>query len=341
MPSWFRSLTLPLLCSALLVATILPAAGLAADPATIAVSMRLDNISGFSTREKTFSVDGTLWLAYDADVAAALDKRDIKPIDLILFQNRLNPWDSTIDLLTPGPATLANGMHYRGYQFAGTYYANEIDYQHFPFGGITLSVVVEPRVGASERLGRDVRVSVAPDGAELGSRAGLSGYNLDRWAFVDEPYKRSTRIVGGAAAIESRVAFDVHYSANNYAAAVKWVLPLAVVMLIMLLTPSLSRSLVTERLAVPPTILLTVALMQQSYRENLPAVPYLTFLDKLYAYSFVVTLAFFLIFIWTANARRAPTQTDDIPKAGKRNRVDLAAQLLALVGYVVIVAISA
>ncbi|WP_428670067.1 hypothetical protein [Reyranella sp.] len=324
-----------------IVGFLVPATGSAADPATIAIAMRLDNISGFSTREKTFSVDGTLWLSYSDELAGALDARNIKPIDLILFQNRLNPWDSTIDQLTHGHARLASGRQYSGYQFAATFYANEIDYQHFPFGGITLSVVVEPRVGAAELLGRELRVAVVPDGAELGSRAGLSGYDLDRWAFVDEAYKRSTKIVGGAAATESRAVFNVYYTANNYAAAVKWVLPLTVVMLIMLLTPSLSGSLVSERLAVPPTILLTIALMQQSYRENLPSVPYLTFLDKLYAYSFVVTLAFFLSFIWAANAQRASSRTDDVGQAGRRSRVDLATQALTLVGYILIVAISA
>jgi hypothetical protein len=337
----FRLLTLLLLWSGVNFTTLLlPASGFAADPATLTQSMRLDNISGFSTREKTYSVDGTLWLAYDAALAEILDGRNIKPIDLIRFQNLVNPWNSTTELLTHGPAKLADGKLFRGYQFAGTFYSNEIDYQLFPFGGVTLSVVVEPRIGAAELLGRDIHVAVAAEGAELGARAGLSGYDLDRWAFSDQPYKRSTKIAGGAAATESRAVFNVYYSADTYAAAVKWVLPLAVVMLIMLLTPSLSGSLVSERLAVPPTILLTIALMQQSYRENLPAIPYLTFLDRLYAYSFVVTLAFFVIFIWSANALRGAALAGGVVQARRISRVDRTTQALAIMGYVVIVALS-
>ncbi len=320
---------------------LLPTASWAADIATIEISMHLDNISGFSPKDKTYAVDGTIWLAYDAELAQVLEARDIKPIDLIRFQNLVNPWDSTIALLTPRPATLANGKQFRGYQFTGMFYSNEIDYQHFPFGTISLSVVVEPRIGAADLLDRDIRLAVAPDGAELGARAGLSGYHLSRWAFVDEPYKRTTRLLGGAAAIESRAVFHLHYDANTYAAAVKWVLPLAVVMLIMLLTPSLSSSFVSERLSIPAMILLSIALMQQSYRENLPAIPYLTFLDKLYAFSFVVTFALFVIFIWAANALRASSPADSVVQVRRINRVDLASQALAIAGYIVIVMINA
>ena len=332
MPSWLRCLVALLLW--------LPAPAFAADPAIVSLSMRLDNISGFSTREKTYSVDGTLWLAYDAELAALLDANSTKPIDLVRFQNLVHPWDSSIDLLTHEPRRLKDGRQVSGYQFAGTFYSNEIDYQRFPFGGVTLPVVIEPRIGAADLIGRGIRVAVAADGAELGSSAGLSGYLLDRWSFVEQPYRLATKIAEGAATVESRAVFNVSYRGDVYAAAVKWLLPLTVVMLIMLLTPSLSGSLISERLAVPPTILLTIALMQQSYRENLPAIPYLTFLDRLYAYSLVVTLAFFVIFIWSANTMRASAPTGSVGQARRINRIDQATQALAVVGYVVIVALS-
>jgi hypothetical protein len=341
MSRWFRSLALQLLRMGMFaVGLLLATVCLAADPANIEISMRLDNISGFSTKAKTYEVDGTIWLAYDAELAQVLQTRDIKPIDLIRFQNLINPWDSTIQLLTERPVKLPNGKEFRGYSFAGMFYSNEIDYRSFPFGGMTLAVVVEPRVGAADLLDRNIRLVVAPDGAELGSRAGLSGYDLGRWAFFNEAYTRNTSILGGAAAVESRVAFNVYYDANIYAAAVKWVLPLAVVMLIMLLTPSLTSSLVSERLSVPAMILLSIALMQQSYRENLPAIPYLTFLDKLYAYSFIVTLVVFLIFIWAANALKDSSTADRLVQAKRINRVDLATQVLAIVGYIGIVVIT-
>ncbi|SKA11471.1 hypothetical protein SAMN02745126_03621 [Enhydrobacter aerosaccus] len=342
-----RRLTLPLILRRLLLwlgamagmAGLLSPA-LAADTATIELSMRLENISGFSTRDKTYSVDGTLWLAYDAALARALDEHKMAAIDLVRFQNLVNPWDSTVELLTRQPARLADGKVFQGYRFVGTFYSNDIDFAHFPFGQVTLSVVIEPRIGIADLLGRTIRVAVAPSGAELGARAGISGYDLSRWAFVDVPYKRATSLMGGAAATESRAVFNLHYDANDYAAAVKWVLPLAVVMLIMLLTPTLSSALISERLAVPPMILLSIALMQQSYRENLPAIPYLTFLDKLYAFSFIVTLAFFVLFIWAANALRSASPASSARQTRRINRVDLATQILAVAGYVLIVVLS-
>lgn len=321
----------------LLVATTIAAA--AAEPFRIEVSMRLDNISGFSPREKTYAVDGTLWLACDAALMRTLEERGIDPVELVLLQNLVNPWDAAVEPLAQRRAG-SDGRVVRGYRFVGTFYSNEIDYRHFPFGGVTLSVVVEPRVGAADRLDRGLVLAAAPDGGELGSRAGLSGYELSRWAFVDEPYRRVTHIAGGAAAVESRVAFHVYYAANASAAAVKWVLPLAVVMLIMLLTPSLTGALISERLTVPPMILLSIALMQQSYRDTLPPIPYLTFLDKLYACSLIVTLVFFVVFIWAANAMRTALPADAARQLRRINRVDLATQGIAIGGYILLIALS-
>ena len=44
-------------------------------------------------------------------------------------------------------------------------------------------------------------------------------------------------------------------------------------------------------------ILLTLVFMQQAYRDSLPSLPYLTALDGLYAFSYLVTLVFFCEFI--------------------------------------------
>ena len=71
------------------------AGGHAADDATIEISMRLDNVLGFSPLEKTYTMEGTIWLVYDADLARVLDEKGVAPIDLIRFQKnaqrRLSP----------------------------------------------------------------------------------------------------------------------------------------------------------------------------------------------------------------------------------------------------------
>ena len=109
----------------------------------------------------------------------------------------------------------------------------------------------------------------------------------------------------------------------------KWLLPLAITMSVMLLTPNLLAHFTNERLAIPPVILLTLVFMQQAYRESLPSLPYLTVLDTLYAFSYVVTLAFFCEFIWRANLlqRQGPIRVKAL------EQLELCIQLASVGGY--------
>ena len=45
-------------------------------------------------------------------------------------------------------------------------------------------------------------------------------------------------------------------------------------------------------------MLLTLVFLQQTYRDNLPDLPFLTFLDQVYVVAYVVTLVAFVLVIW-------------------------------------------
>jgi len=52
------------------------------------------------------------------------------------------------------------------------------------------------------------------------------------------------------------------------------------------------------RASIPVTVLLTLVFLQQSYRGELPTLPFLTFLDQVYVVAYVVTLVAFVLVIW-------------------------------------------
>ena len=52
------------------------------------------------------------------------------------------------------------------------------------------------------------------------------------------------------------------------------------------------------RASIPVTVLLTLVFLQQTYRSDLPALPFLTFLDQVYVVAYVVTLVAFVLVIW-------------------------------------------
>jgi hypothetical protein len=72
-------------------------------------------------------------------------------------------------------------------------------------------------------------------------------------------------------------------------------------MAVVFLAPSLEASLGELRLAIPSTALLTLVVMQQTYQAELPPLPYLTFLDIVYAYCYVIAIAQFVLFVWGIN----------------------------------------
>jgi hypothetical protein len=52
------------------------------------------------------------------------------------------------------------------------------------------------------------------------------------------------------------------------------------------------------RASIPVTVLLTLVFLQQTYRDQLPDLPFLTFLDQVYVVAYVVTLVAFVLVIW-------------------------------------------
>jgi hypothetical protein len=198
---------------------------------------------------------------------------------------------------------------------------------------LPLSVVLQPRVGASSDIGRNLLLKVASSGNGLGSKAGLSGYELSSWRFHNVANQSEIGLGSHGGKILESIVFEINYQINAFSSVVRWLLPLAIVMLLMLLTPNLRSSLCSDRLAIPPVVMLTVAFLQQAYRESLPSLPYLTFLDGLYTFSYVVTLAFFLLFIWASNCMdRVDAKSRDF-LIHRIDKWDLRLQLVSISGF--------
>ena len=87
--------------------------------------------------------------------------------------------------------------------------------------------------------------------------------------------------------------------------ALVWIPLVLIVMSVVLLAPSIESSLGEMRLAIPSTALLTLVFLQQTYKAELPSTPYLTFLDELYAYSYLVAVGLFILFLWGSNRMEA------------------------------------
>ena len=339
-----RQLLLRLLAVLICVLCFGPAESAAAAAAGVAVplqseigvEMRIDNIYGLSLREKTYNIDGTVWFYVPPLIQAELLKTGGAVSDLIDFYNVIKSWSSELKPVTAGAAPLADGDTLQGYEFNAIFYSDNINFRSYPFGDISLDVVLQPRSTAATGILGDIKLRAIPGGAELGSRVGLNGYERAGFSFSNVAYRRLSRLGKGRAEVKSRVQLKVSYRVEQFSVFVRWLLPLLIVMLLMLLTPNLSSAFGAERLGVPPTVMLTLVFMQQSYRETLPNLPYVTFLDSLYGFSYLVTLAFFLLFIWSMNRIAVAVDSERQALVHRIDRFDLLLQIASLAGFAAI-----
>jgi hypothetical protein len=338
---WLASL-IPVLLVGWLAVWSFPVAGMAVEgtppnkqQVTLQVALNVGNVHRFSARDKTYSVEGALRLSAPAAVMERLQAAGVDPVELLRFQNQVEPWNS---LMEPASGWLKIGPNLgRNYRFNGNFYSDEINYRGYPFGTLPLRLSLvhvgsangairaypfdpnEAPAGFSNALSIELKADSGD--SSVSRQTNMNGYQLTGWRLNN---------------VKSGVEMQLLYTPIGWASLVKWLLPLAITMVVMLLTPNLRSSFSSERLAIPPVILLTLVFMQQAYRDSLPSLPYLTVLDGLYAFSYLVTLVFFCEFIWCANRIN---QHDDQPNpqlVRRFERIEASLQLASLAGYAVL-----
>jgi hypothetical protein len=307
-----------------------------AEAPQLQVGLLLKNIYDLRLESQTFSADGWYWLEWDEDLEAIRRSHELMPSQMVEFANQVEAWDAQNEPEAADPQRTADGRHYQLFRFSARFYIDTIDERHSPFETVVLPVVFETRP-ESFALGRSA-VRLRPV-RELGSLTGdyteVAGYSLKR-NWVVEGQNHYDLIGAHRGDTYSQLAFRVAYGSEPWAAFMKWILPLLIVMSIVLLAPSLESSLGEVRLAIPSTALLTLVFLQQTYKAELPATPYLTFLDELYAFSYLVAVGLFVLFLWGSNRLEAvpPEQREAVRR--RINQIDILSQRGALLGFGVV-----
>jgi hypothetical protein len=304
------------------------------------VGLLMKNIYNLQLESQTFSADGWYWLEWDDDLERILRDQSLKPDQLVEFANQVEAWDSQIDQETADAQRLGDGSRYQLFRFSARFYIDAIDERHSPFETVVLPVVVETRPEAFALSRAAVRLRPADTASPLtGDYSELAGYSLKRNWIVEG--QNAYEMIGPRQdEVYSQLAFRVAYGSEPWASFMKWILPLLIVMTIVLLAPSLESSLGEMRLAIPSTALLTLVFLQQTYKAELPTTPYLTFLDELYAYSYLVAVGLFILFLWGSNRMESapPAQRPEVQRS--INRIDSLCQWGALLGLGVVAVLA-
>ncbi|MFM7266296.1 MAG: hypothetical protein ACKOZW_12045 [Cyanobium sp.] len=307
-------------------------------PATtipLRAGIHIKNLYNLQIVSQTFSADGWYWLEWDQRLEDLIQSAKIPYDRLVEFDNQVELWDSVVEAETPEPVRLADGRYSLMFHFSARFYIPTLDLHNSPFDTIVLPVVLETRPDLFSLSQRAVRFESEQRSEGLvGAYSDLAGYAL-RSASLRPDINTYQWLGSEKDSAYSQLALRISFGTDLVAAFLKWILPLLIVMIVVVLAPSLEGSLDDIRLAIPSTALLTLVFLQQTYRSELPATPYPTFLDQLYAYSYLVAVGVFLLFVWSSNLLE--DATDDTREAVKRqtNRVDGWFQKVALGGGLV------
>jgi len=290
------------------------------DQAVIYFGIHVDKIYELSLHSRTFSADGSLWVEWDTENQKYMEKHSIAPHELLNLVNQIERWDSVFEPTTAEPLLLSAGRYYQRFRFSSRFYDDEINFRRDPFDSLILPIVVEvaPEV-MSQKYHQTLLYPHHHQNGFLGMSGALSGYQLEGAILNSYIHQYPSRFGEWYQPAFSQARLDIVYHSDYWSAFVNWVLPLIIVMSVVLLSPAVAGSMGDVRLAIPSTALLTLIFMQQAYHDNIPPLPYLTFLDQLFACSYLIAMGLFALFTWGTNVY---TKAPDDKKKETMERID-------------------
>ena len=307
-------------------------------PATrqIEVGMHIKNIYNLSLKDKTFSAEGWFWLKWPETIQQLIAADQIPLTELVELVNQVESYDAQLELDSNEPLALPGGRYLQLFRFSSKFYDNRQNLRNFPFESLELPIMLETRPSQFSMGSEGVVLVPKVSNAELkGDSVNLNGYAVEGATSSSAIHSYTTGFgeEGVANAGDySMATFEINYRTNGWAAFYRFVLPWLAVMVILLLAPNLEGNLNDLRLAIPSTALLTLVFLQEGAHSELPALDYLTFLDKLYLFGYLVATAEFWLFVWGTNLISRAPETEHTQVMDRINRVDLVYQITTITG---------
>jgi len=262
----------------------------------------------------SYSGAGYLWMLWQQPLQDYLESQNLEPKKLLKPVNLIAAdADAALAPVGGGPRKLADGYYYQLLSYSGQFYIDQIDFRLYPFNGVGLPIVLE---AGDPEGGLDFqRFRMIPElkDSGIGAYADISGWIGTGWSFAEYRHHYATNFGAGNGEKDySQLVFDVTYGTSVWSSFWKLLQPLAVVMAMVVLLSNIPLNLGDVRLNIPVTVLLTLVFLQQSFKNSIPDLPYLTFLDKVYIIAYGITLIGFAKTVWAGRRRFLVESLEDV-----------------------------
>ena len=312
------------------------------DTEVVKVGLFVDSLHNLDLEAPMFTGNGYFWMRWGPSLQRKLKALSISPLELLGFINQAETWDGGLHPIGAAPQLLPNGEYYQLFSFSAKFYVSNLDLRNYPFFSVHLPIAVEVNEDNDNQLDFN-RLRILPDEANsgIGRQSDLTGFITQGWLMEEYRHVYETNFgvsddPARASSAYSQLVFQASYDRSIRASFWSLIQPLLVVMAIVIVAPSLSSSFWDVRIAIPATAVLTLVFMQASYKATIPELPYLTFIDKIYAIAYVVCLACYGLFVWGGNRLEAAEGEEERRSVVRLiNRVDSRFQNITLISVLV------
>jgi len=288
----------------------------------------------------SFNGSGYVWMRWSQPFQDYLEQNETTVQDRMVVLNELI--SDTSPVLEPigKPKKEADGRYYELFSFRGRYYINNASFRHYPFMTISLPIAIEPDDVDGQLDYSRLRFIPDSNDSGMGLYASIIGWLNHGWSIAEYRHHYATNFglkdpTTNGQSDYSQLIFSMAFGTSAWASFWRLLLPLSVVMSMVLLVFKVRSDEQDARASIPVTVLLTLVFLQQTYRNQLPELPFLTFLDKVYVVAYGVTLAAFTLVLWIGRRYSAMEHMPDGPAKDsllhKLERLDVIWPLVVVV----------
>jgi hypothetical protein len=308
-------------------------------PGTIEVGLLVDNIYNFEADKKTFDANGWVWLKWSSEIEREMKVQGLSVQQLFYFYNQVGDWDLSLTSGSENPVKMSDGRYYQRFRFSGHFYANELDFRKYPFQTIKLPMALELNPGKFEDRGQRIQMVIDQKNSGIGSYIDLGGYLTTGFTLTNYLHRYESSLGEPGITDETKqvpqARMEVSYEKALVATVLKLLLPLITVMALALFSPSISSSGWDVRVGIPPTALLTLIFLQQTYQTWLPELSYITFLDSVYNICYYTNLMLFGLFLWGTNEYSMASEAEKPAVVERIDRIDRYFQVILVTMLVI------
>lgn len=289
---------------------------LATAPYRAQVGVYANTASELDLSVPSFASSGYIWLIWDEPLQRYLDAAGIS-IDqrFTLLNTLITDAPPELNPVGEGPERRADGGYYQLFTYRGRYLLDQASFRHYPFMSISLPLFIEADDVDGSLSYNQLRLEPDIRDSGMGFNARILGWLNQGWSIAEYRHQYATSFgQGGGESDYSLVLYEISFGTSAWAAVWRLLLPLVVLMAMVLLVFKVRPDEQDARASIPVTVLLTLVFLQQTYRDQLPDLPFLTFLDQVYVVAYVVTLAAFVLVLWIGR-RYAVMETMEDPAA--------------------------